>query len=78
MRLNAYKPLKEIVLVLVVLIGFGALCGIWAYALLLFVELLFGPLDQDGVTIHIVLMSGVISFVLFALRVSKTLRRKVE
>ena len=76
MKTHIPRPLKEIALVFTILIVLSALCGLWAYVLLFFVELLFGQLDQDGIAFHLILMSGIISLVLIALFILKIISRK--
>ncbi|MDX1335515.1 MAG: hypothetical protein R3312_07000 [Gammaproteobacteria bacterium] len=64
---------KESIVLSTLVIGYGAFCGVWAFSLLLIVELLFGPLEQDGIVFQLTIVIGIMSYVLFIPRVATKL-----
>jgi hypothetical protein len=71
MNIRIPQPFKEIVMVSAMLIAYAAIGGIWAFALLLAVELLFGPLEQDGIVFQLTIIIGIMVYILFAPRIAR-------
>ena len=78
MKIQIPNIFKELIALSTLVIGYGAFCGVWAFSLLLIVELLFGPLDQDGIVFQLTIVIGIMSYVLFIPSIARKLNDKWE